>query len=173
MEQALTAVIERCLSAVDSEEAQSKVENILLEAAKDPAVVDAISGRTKFKSLDDLAIHRSDRLTLLAGSLPPGFQAAPHNHNIWSVVGVCAGREDNQFFERDGEGLKKVGEASVVAPGVLPNGADVIHAICNPLDTPLLVLHAYGGDLFTTPRSNWDPDTYKETPFDWSKVRSE
>ncbi len=101
------------------------------------------------------SIHRSDDLTLLAGALPPGFRAAPHNHNLWSVVSVCAGQEDNQFFEREGEGLRQVGEASVVAPGVLSNPAEVIHAIHNPLDTPLLVLHAYGGDLIGTPRSNW------------------
>lgn len=38
----------------------------------------------------------------------------------------------------------------MVAPGVLSNDADVIHAIRNALDTPLLVLHAYGGDLRNT-----------------------
>jgi len=49
---------------------------------------------------------------------------------------------------------------------------DVIHAICNPLDEPLLVLHAYGGDLFATPRSTWDSETLKEIPYDWEKVLS-
>jgi hypothetical protein len=60
----------------------------------------------------------------------------------------------------------------VVAPGVLANDADVIHAIRNPLDAPLLVLHAYGGDLFATPRSTWDAQTHKEIPFDWKSVSS-
>jgi predicted metal-dependent enzyme (double-stranded beta helix superfamily) len=172
MEQALTTVVERCIAAVESSDAQRDVESVLLEAAKDRAVVEAISKRTEFASLHDLAIHRSDRLTLLAGVLPPRFSAGPHNHNLWSIVSVCAGQEDNQFFVREGQGLKRVGEASVVAPGVLPNAADVIHAICNPLDAPLVVLHAYGGDLFSTPRSNWDSDTHEEIPFDWESVRS-
>jgi hypothetical protein len=35
-----------------------------------------------------------------------------------------------------------------------------------------LVLHAYGGDLFAVVRSNWDPVTLKEKPFDWQQVRS-
>jgi hypothetical protein len=48
----------------------------------------------------------------------------------------------------------------------------VIHAIGNPLEVPLLALHAYGGDLFSTPRSNWDPDTHREIPFEWNKVKS-
>lgn len=170
-EKAFTTVIERCMIALDASDPQASVEAVLLDAAKDPVVADAISNRTKFASLVDLAIHRSDRLTLLAGALPPGFSAGPHNHNLWSVVSVCAGQEDNWFFERDGDGLKRTGEASVVAPGVLSNDADVIHAIRNALDTPLLVLHAYGGDLFATSRSNWDPETQKEIPYVWEKVR--
>ena len=144
MENAFAAFIERCNLALDSGDPQASVEAVLLDAARDPDIVDAVAERTKFASLSDLAIHRSERLTLLAGTLPPGFVAAPHDHNLWSVVG----------------------------PGVLPNGPDVIHAICNPLDEPLLVLHAYGGDLFATPRSNWDPETHEEIPFDWEKVRS-
>ena len=172
MANAFTSVIEKCQHALESPDPQGSVEAILLDAAKDPAIVHAVSNRMKFTSLEDLAIHRSERLTLLAGALPPGFSAGPHNHNLWSVVSVCAGREDNQFFERNGDRLAQIGEASVVAPGVLSNAADVIHAIRNPLDTPLLVLHAYGGDLFATPRSTWDAETHEEIPFDWEKVRS-
>lgn len=170
MKQPLTAVIEQCLEAVDCDDAQSRIVDILLAAASDQAVRDVIAGRTNFSSLSDLIIHRSERLTLLAGSLPPGFCAAPHNHNLWSVVSVCAGQEDNEFYERDGDGLKPVGRVSIKAPGVLPNAADVIHAISNPLDIPLSALHAYGGDLLAVPRSNWDRKTNEEIPFDWQKV---
>jgi len=173
MKQVFATVIEKCRNALDSADVQRDVEAVLLEAAKNPDIVEAISGRTQFANLEDLAIYRSDRLTLLAGAMPPGFSAGPHNHNLWSVVGVCAGREDNLFFEREGDGLKQLGEVSVVAPAVLSNDADVIHAICNPLDTPLLVLHAYGGDLFSIARSSWDAETHEEIPFDWKKVRSE
>jgi predicted metal-dependent enzyme (double-stranded beta helix superfamily) len=172
MDKALTNVIDKCASVLERHDAQSKVAAILLDAAKDPAVVDAISKRTQFAKLEDLAIHRSDRLTLLAGVLPAGFSAGPHNHGLWSVVSVCGGQEDNQFFEKVGDELKRIGEASVVAPGTLSNTADVIHAIRNPLDTPLLVLHAYGGDLFATPRSSWDTETHEEIPYDWEQVRS-
>jgi len=173
MDSVFATVIDKCKSALGAPDPQSEVEAIVLEAARDPQIARAISARTEYKTLEDLAIHRSDDLTLLAASLPPGFRAGPHNHNLWSVVGVCAGREDNQFFERDGDGLKQTGEVSVIGPGVLSNGADVIHAISNPLDTPLVALHAYGGDLFATPRSNWDTETHEEIPFDWRKVRSE
>lgn len=173
MDTSLENVVADCLEAVEREDAQATVTTVLEAAAKDPAVGRAIASLTAFKSLEDLAIHRSPALTVLAGALPPGFRANPHNHNIWSVVAVCGGREDNEFFERDGDGLRRVGQASVEAPGVMPNDADVIHAISNPLDVPLLALHAYGGDLFSTPRSNWDPETNREIPFDWDKVKGE
>lgn len=172
MENAFAAIIEKCNLALDTANPQASVEAIVLEAARDPDIADVISERTEFANLADLAIHRSESLTLLAGALPPGFSAGPHNHNLWSVVGVCRGQEDNEFFERDGDGLKQNGNTSVVAPGVLANDADVIHAIRNPLDEPLVVLHAYGGDLFATPRSHWDPDTHEEIPYDWGKIRS-
>jgi predicted metal-dependent enzyme (double-stranded beta helix superfamily) len=173
MESTFSDVINECERALETTDPQGSVEAVVLRAAENPEVARAISRRTKFSNLQDLAIYRSERLTLLAGALPPGFVAAPHNHNLWSVVGVCAGQEDNRFFERSGVGLKQIGEASVVGPGVISNDADVIHSIRNPLDTPLVVLHAYGGDLFGTPRSNWDPETHEEIPFDWRKVRSE
>lgn len=172
METEFKTIIEQCEAALDSANPQAKIEAILLAAAKEPAVVAAIAKRTKFQSLEDLALFRSDHLTLLAGALPAHFSVGPHNHNLWSVVSVCAGQEDNQFYKRDGEGLRQIGSKSIVAPGVLANGVDVIHAIRNPLESPLLMLHAYGGDLFATPRSNWDPVTHKEIPFDWEKVSS-
>jgi len=172
MENVFDSVIEKCKQALTAPDPQSSVAAIVLDAVRDSVIGEAISVRTEFASLEDLAIHRSDSLTLLAGALPPGFSASPHNHNLWSVVGVCAGREDNQFFERDGDALKRSGAVSVVAPGVLSNAPDVIHAIRNPLDTPLVVLHVYGGDLFATPRSTWDPETHREDSFDWKKVRS-
>jgi predicted metal-dependent enzyme (double-stranded beta helix superfamily) len=173
VESIFTALIEDCTAALETASPQSTVERILLEATKNPAMADAVAQRTNFSSLNDLIVYRNERLTLLAGSLPPGFSAAPHNHNLWSVVGVCGGQEDNQFFERDNGGLRQCGEKSVPAPGVLANAADVIHAISNPLEEPLLALHAYGGDLLGTARSNWDPETHEEISYDWEKVSSE
>ena len=172
MHREFATVIEDCLAALKDRDPQASVQSVLLNAASNTAVVEAISRRTKFQNLQDLAIYRSESLTLLAGTLPAGFSAGPHNHNLWSVVSVCAGQEDNEFFERTETGLKSIGHTSVIAPGVLPNAADVIHAIRNPLDVPLVVLHAYGGDLFAVERSNWNPQTHEEVPFDWRNVAS-
>ncbi len=148
---------------------QTRVIEIVREAMADPAMPAAIAPRSEYETLEDLALHRSPELTIFAAAFAPGLGVGPHNHNMWSVVGVCSGQEENRFFERDGGGLRDVGVETVEGPGVLSNAADVIHAIRNPLDVPLLALHVYGGDLFGVPRSSWDPDTHEEAVFDWSR----
>ena len=80
MSDVFSAVIDRCRTALESDSAQPQIAAILLEAAGDPEIANAIAAHTNFSSLEDLATYRSDRLTLLAGALPPGFRAAPHNH---------------------------------------------------------------------------------------------
>ena len=43
---------------------------------------------------------------------------------------------------------------------------DIIHTVTNPLDRLTGAIHVYGGDFFATPRSEWDPETLVEAPFD-------
>lgn len=166
MDAALETVVKRCRAALASDDPQASVVTVMQEAVRDPAIAAAIAPRTQFTDMMDVAIHRSDELTMLAAAMPPGLTIPPHNHNLWSVVGVCSGQEDNRFYERDGGSLREVGQISVTGPGVLANAADVIHSISNPLDSPMLVLHAYGGDLLGIERSLWDPETNAETTFD-------
>jgi len=167
----LATFVADCASASRQPDAQHRIAGLLREAVQRPTdLAEALSGYTNPTTLEDLAFYRSEHLTLLHGLLPPGFQAAPHNHNLWSVVGVYEGQEDNVFYVRNGDRLLETRRASVVAPGVLENDADAIHSIENPRSTGLRAVHAYGGDLFATPRSNWDAETHEEQAFDWRKV---
>jgi predicted metal-dependent enzyme (double-stranded beta helix superfamily) len=45
-------------------------------------------------------------------------------------------------------------------------GEAVIHSVTNPLDRITAAIHVYGGDFFVVPRSEWDPQTLQERPFD-------
>ena len=47
----------------------------------------------------------------------------------------------------------------------------MIHAVTNPLDQITAAIHVYGGDFFATPRSEWDPRTFEERPWDVEHVR--
>jgi len=43
---------------------------------------------------------------------------------------------------------------------------NLCYAVTNPLDQITGAIHVYGGDFFATPRSEWDPATLKEQPYD-------
>ena len=45
-------------------------------------------------------------------------------------------------------------------------GASIIHSVTNPLQQITAAIHVYGGDFFNPPRSEWDPKTFEEQPYD-------
>jgi hypothetical protein len=45
-------------------------------------------------------------------------------------------------------------------------GSSIIHAVRNSLDRITSAIHVYGGDFFAIPRSEWDPETFQEQPYD-------
>jgi predicted metal-dependent enzyme (double-stranded beta helix superfamily) len=116
-------------------------------------------------------VHRSDDLTVLHVMIPPGLPPTlPHDHNIWAVVGIYGGQEDNAFYRRvsASQGALETAGGRELAPGdVLTMGDDVIHAIQNPRQhDALLAVHVYGGDLLASARSMWLRDTMEEQPYD-------
>lgn len=170
----LDQFVARCAAAARTNDAQSQISELLREAVQYPdELAVALAGYSNIASLEDLVIYRDETLTLLHALVPPGFSTDPHNHNLWSVIAVYDGQEDNRFFEYDGDRLVETRRASLVAPDLLANAPEVIHAIHNPRDTTLRAIHAYGGDLLATPRSSWDVDTHEEIAYDWRKVANQ
>ena len=49
-------------------------------------------------------------------------------------------------------------------------GRDIIHSVTNPIPRLTAALHIYGGDFFAQSRSEWDPETLQEQPFDVQKT---
>jgi predicted metal-dependent enzyme (double-stranded beta helix superfamily) len=62
--------------------------------------------------------------------------------------------------------LTRHGTKVLNAKDTVPLGAAIIHAVTNPLDQITGAIHVYGGDFFATPRSEWDPQTFEEQPYD-------
>ena len=75
-------------------------------------------------------------------------------------------REQNIFYRRNENGLTQHGMKEMNTRDTIPLGAAIIHAVTNPLDQITGALHVYGGDFFATPRSEWDPATFEEHPYD-------
>jgi predicted metal-dependent enzyme (double-stranded beta helix superfamily) len=110
-------------------------------------------------------IHRCDELTVLALDVVAGFVSPAHNHTIWAVVGVFQGAEDNVFYRRTCDGIVETGRGVLQEGDCLALLPDAVHRISNTGDAPMRALHAYGGDLFATKRSQWDDVTGEELPF--------
>jgi predicted metal-dependent enzyme (double-stranded beta helix superfamily) len=116
--------------------------------------------------VSDALLFRSSHLLVLNATLPPYFASPPHDHRMWAVIGIYEGQENNTFYRRSGEGLDVINHRELRAGEALLLGPEVIHAIENPLPSPTLGLHVYGGDVLAAQRSMWSPHSGEELPYD-------
>ena len=90
-----------------------------------------------------------------------------HDHQLWAVVGLYGGQEDNTFFKRnaEGAGLTRAGYKELRSQDAVTLGVDAIHAVHNPQSVFTGAIHVYGGDFFTQPRSEWASESAEEAPY--------
>ncbi len=97
----------------------------------------------------------------------------PHNHGMWAVIGVYTGAEDNIFWRRieteRGAVIEAAGARALRVRDCAPLGPEIIHSVTNPVPRLTGAIHVYGGDFFGTARSEWDPETLREQPYDVEK----
>lgn len=111
-------------------------------------------------------LYVSDELTVIKVVWAPEMYLWPHNHNMWACIALYGGGEDNAFYRRAEHGLVGAGGKELRTGDVLPLGEHAIHAVQNPFRSFTGAIHVYGGDFFTRPRSEWDPETFEERPYD-------
>jgi predicted metal-dependent enzyme (double-stranded beta helix superfamily) len=97
----------------------------------------------------------------------------PHNHQMWAVIGMYTGREDNIFWRRlpgctDGK-VEAAGARALCAKDAEPLGPNIIHSVTNPIPRLTGAIHVYGGDFFGAERSEWDPESLLEQRYDVEK----
>ncbi|MFZ6003745.1 MAG: hypothetical protein ACOYXM_07390 [Actinomycetota bacterium] len=151
-------------------QAPGAAKEVLDRALSDPAAIDEALGGPKPGGIYPL--HRSDELTVLQIVWPPHVSLFPHDHRMWAANGIYRGREDNTFYRRRPEGLVRSGGKVLSGGESALLGREVIHAVENPASVYTAAIHVYGGDFFATPRSEWDPDTLVEKPFDVAHLTS-
>ena len=156
--------IEECRAALKETDAHAAVRELVARAVSDPAQLMRALGEPQRAGVN--TILRSDDLTILNLCWGPRMEIHPHDHRMWAVIGIYAGREDNTFFRRSEHGLTRHGTKVLDARETVPLGKSIIHAVTNPLDQITAAIHVYGGDFFATPRSEWDPATHEERPYD-------
>jgi predicted metal-dependent enzyme (double-stranded beta helix superfamily) len=115
-------------------------------------------------------LHNAPDLTVLDVVWAPGSAILPHDHRMWAAIAIYDGREDNAFFRRDGIHAVPSGGKELATGDVLLLGDQVVHGVSNPGSDYTGAIHVYGGDLIGTPRSQWDPETLEEAPYDFDAV---
>jgi len=161
--------IEDCRRAMGEQNPHAAVREIVSRAVNEPASVLKALGEPSLSGLQ--TVYRSDTLTILNVQWGPRMVLYPHNHRMWAVIGIYSGREDNAFYHRSKNGLVAHGAKTLELKDSLPLGEAVIHAVANPLDRITAAIHVYGGDFFAVPRSEWDPQTLQERPFDLERAK--
>ena len=157
--------IEDCrLASANPADAQKATQEVLAHAIANPQAVLAGVGEPKTGGIQTL--FRSDGLTILNIVWSPLMQLMPHEHRMWSVIGIYTGREDNIFWQRQGPALAAQKAIALSKGSVVALPHDVIHSVTNPIEKLTGAIHIYGGDFFAVPRSEWDPETLSER--DWS-----
>ncbi|MBM3358175.1 MAG: hypothetical protein FJY54_10665 [Betaproteobacteria bacterium] len=156
--------IEDCRAALKESNAQAAIQDLVARAVSEPAQVVRALGEPRLSGVN--TIYKADDLTILNLCWGPRMVFKPHDHRMWAVIGIYGGREQNIFYRRSEQGLAQHGTKELNAKDVVPLGKSIIHSVTNPLDQITAAIHVYGGDFFTTPRSEWNPKTLEEFPYD-------
>jgi predicted metal-dependent enzyme (double-stranded beta helix superfamily) len=146
------------------------VHEVVARAVADSAGVLAALGEPARAGLN--VVHHAPDLTVLNLVWGPHRVLMPHEHRMWAVIGIYTGREDNIFWRRlDGGRVEAAGAKALAARDCVVLGRDIVHSVTNPIPRLTGAIHVYGGDFFATERSEWDPETLSERPYDKDKVR--
>jgi predicted metal-dependent enzyme (double-stranded beta helix superfamily) len=116
-------------------------------------------------------LHCTPDLTILDVVWPPFVSILPHDHRMWAAIGIYQGREDNLLYRREGSTIVETRTRELERHDVLLLGDDTIHGVHNPKRSYTGAIHVYGGDLVSVSRSQWDPATLLEEPYDGAGVQ--
>jgi predicted metal-dependent enzyme (double-stranded beta helix superfamily) len=168
----LDQFIADCRAALAELASHTAIHDIVARAVSEPGAVLKALGEPRRSEIQTL--HRSPDLTILNVIWGPRMTIVPHNHEMWAVIGIYAGREDNIFWRRlrgDPRGrIEAAGAKALSERDAVPLGRDIIHSVTNPIGRLTGAIHVYGGDFFGARRSEWDPETLVEQPYDVARA---
>jgi predicted metal-dependent enzyme (double-stranded beta helix superfamily) len=163
--------VAECKAAVVADASHKSVREVVARAVSDPGAVLRSVGEPKRAEVK--VFHRADDLTILNVVWGPGMTIMPHNHQMWAVIGVYTGREDNIFWRRVPGAPGKVeaaGAKALCIKDAEPLGRDIVHSVTNPIARCTGAIHVYGGDFFAAERSEWDPESLQERRYDVARA---
>jgi predicted metal-dependent enzyme (double-stranded beta helix superfamily) len=153
-----------CRSALAADGTHESIREVVARSVSEPASILKTLGEPVRGELK--ALYQSPDLTILNIAWAPYMTLMPHNHNMWAIIGIYTGREDNIFWRRVPGRLEAAGAKALGQGDVEPLGRHIIHSVTNPIPRVTAAIHVYGGDFFAADRSEWDPETLCEQRWD-------
>ena len=124
-----------CCAAATGGAVQQAIREILARAVAAPGAVLKALGEPRCAEVQTL--HRSAELTILNVIWGPWMTVMPHNHNMWAIIGIYTGREDNILWRRipdEPSGrIEAAGAKALSERDASPFGRDIIHSVTNPI----------------------------------------
>jgi predicted metal-dependent enzyme (double-stranded beta helix superfamily) len=160
----IDSLLADCQVALRDNDPQAATREVLERALSRPEEAAEALGPASAAGV--YTLHSSPEFTVLNAVWAPQMSVNPHNHNMWAVVGVYTGQEVNTFYRRTDQGLVSHGGRAIASGQAVVLSEDVIHSLTNPTAGFTSALRIYGGDYYCEPRSQWDPDTMEELPYD-------
>jgi predicted metal-dependent enzyme (double-stranded beta helix superfamily) len=152
-----------CIRARGEDEPRRAIKEVVARAVSRP---DEVASVLPPERAEIVRLHVSPELTVIKVVWAPGMTLGPHDHRMWAAIGIYSGGEDNAFYRRAGIGLVESGGRGLRPRDVCILGDDAVHAVTNPTRDYAGAIHVYGGDFFTTPRSEWTGEPFVEEPYD-------
>jgi predicted metal-dependent enzyme (double-stranded beta helix superfamily) len=163
--------VEDCRFAMRDTESLKAVHEVVAKAVSDKDSLIKALGQPTLGTVK--CLYKSEDLTIINPIWAPRMTVMPHNHNMWAVIGVYTGREDNIFWRRikdDPEGCIEAAGAESLGPGAaVPLGKNIIHSVTNPTGIFTSAIHVYGGNFYEEHRSEWNPEDLSERDYDIEK----
>src|SRR5712692_10779961 len=168
----LDRFIADCRVACAEQVGQQAVREVVARAVTAPGEILKVLGEPQRAGAQ--VLHRSADLTILNVIWGPRMTVMPHNHEMWAVIGIYTGREDNILWRRlpgeaDGR-IEAAGAKALSERDAFLLGRDIIHSVTTPIGRLTGAIHVYGGDFFGVPRSEWDAERLVEQPYDVQKT---
>jgi predicted metal-dependent enzyme (double-stranded beta helix superfamily) len=143
---------------------QAGVHELVARAVSTPASV--LKGLGEPTGAGIFKLYHDSELTILNIVWAPLMVLLPHNHTMWATIGIYTGREDNILWRSTDGHVTACGGKSLCERDVFSLNEDAVHSVVNPIERLTAAIHVYGGDFFAPGRSEWDPETLTERPFD-------
>lgn len=157
-----------CKTALLDDRSHVAVREVLARAVSEPREILNALGEPCEAGVK--RIYNTDELTILNVVWAPLMTLRPHDHNMWALIGIYTGREDNIFWRRAGDSVEAAGAKALSTGDVEPLGKDIVHSVTNPIQKLTGAIHIYGGNFFATEgRSEWDPETLHRQPLNMER----